>query len=78
MQKGVDIILVMWYYNYRDKERGLPIMKRYEVWVFGQDFDHLENDGGWQLCFTSFNEQEARDFAIICEISYGDDNVDFR
>lgn len=56
----------------------MAMMKKYEVWVFGQDFDHLEDEGGWQMCFASFNEQEARDFAIACEVAYGDDNVDFR
>ena len=69
----LDVIIIT------ESEREVSVMMtRYEVWVFGQDLENLENEGGWQMCFASFNEQEARDFAIACEVAYGDDNVDLR
>ena len=54
------------------------MMKRYEIWVFGQDLESLENEGGWQMFLATFDKQEACFFAKTYSQQFGDDNVDLR
>lgn len=62
-----------------ESEREVSVMlTRYEVWVFGQDLENLENEGGWQLWYATFDEKKARRKAEECIDLFGEDNVDLR
>ena len=54
------------------------MLRRYEVWVFGQNLENLENEGGWQLWYATFDEKKARRKAEECIDLFGEDNVDLR
>lgn len=54
------------------------IMKRYEVWVYGQDVKNIPNVGGWQMFVATFNKTEALEYVKKYEQEFGLDNVDLK
>lgn len=54
------------------------MLTRYEIWIFGQDFENLENEGGWQLLYATFDKKKAHRKAKEYADLFGEDNVDLK
>ena len=50
---------------------------RFEIKVFGQHFEDIEDFGGWQLIWAGFDIDAANVALMELLLLYGKDNVDW-
>ena len=66
---GYDIMVIV-------NEREVIVM-RFEIKVFGQHFEDIEDFGGWQLVWAGFDVDAANVALMELLLLYGKDNVDW-
>lgn len=47
----------------------------YEIEVFGQGYENVESNGGWQVLLRTTNYEEAENTLLTCFETLGWDNV---